>query len=453
MILSVPKELRLLISLAIPVFLAQFAQTSMGFVDTVVAGRASAIDMAGVAVASSFWMPLTLFATGILMPITPLVAQARGAGNTEGLGRYLRQGAWMALCLAAFLMVTFTVIAKIIPTVSSIDPKLADVSSRYIQAVLWGVPGLMLYSVQRAFLEGHGRTRPAMIAGFLGLGLNIPLNIIFVFGYFGMPALGGVGCGVATAIICWVMGLTLIIAVKRLSPRAIRFEKFNFSIVSRVLRIGIPGAFALLIESSIFAIIAILIAPLGPIVVAGHQVALNVSGMVFMLPLSIGVATSIRVGYYLGAKEKQGAHRARWVGIGFAFCLSFCVALLIMALRYMIPTIYTSDAEVISLAAFILIFAALYQCSDAVQIVAVSALRGYNDTAAVFVVTILAYWCLTLPLGYTLAMTNTIVPAMGVTGFWFAIVFGLTVAAVLFLFRIARLEKLPMDVITKKINR
>ncbi len=453
MILPVSKEIRLLISLALPVFLAQIAQTSMGFVDTVVAGRAGAVDMAGVAVASSFWMPLTLFATGFLMPITPLVSQARGAGNTEGLGRYLRQGTWMAICLTIVLMVALTFISELIPKVSSIDPKLADISSRYIKAVLWGVPGLMLYSVQRSFLEGHGRTRPAMIAGFLGLALNIPLNIIFAFGYLGMPALGGVGCGVATAIICWIMGLTLIVAVKRLSPRAIRYEKFNLAVVTRILRIGVPGAFALLIETSIFAIIALMIAPLGPIVVAGHQVALNVSGMVFMLPLSIGVATSIRVGYYLGAKEKQGAHRARWVGIGFAFCLAFAVALLIMLFRHWIPTIYTSDADVIALAGYILIFAALYQCSDAVQMVAVSALRGYNDTTAIFVVTILAYWCLTLPLGYTLAMTDYLVPAMGVTGFWFAIVFGLTAAALLFLFRISRLEKLPMDVLTKKINR
>lgn len=453
MILSTSKELKLLITLALPVFLAQIAQTSMGFVDTVVAGRVGAVDMAGVAVASSFWMPLTMFAMGFLMPITPLVSQARGAGNFEGLGRYLRQGAWMALGLTIALMIAFTFIAEFIPTLSSIDPKLADVSSRYIKAVLWGVPGLLLYSVQRSFLEGHGRTRPAMLAGFLGLALNIPLNIIFAFGYFGMPALGGVGCGVATAIICWVMGLSLIIAVKRLSPRAIRYEKFNLVAVTRILRIGVPGAFALLIETSIFAIIALLIAPLGPIVVAGHQVALNVSGMVFMLPLSIGVATSIRVGYYLGAKEKQGARQARWVGIGFAFCLALAVAILFMIFRQYIPAIYTSDAEVINLAAFILIFAGLYQCSDAVQMVAVSTLRGYNDTTAIFVVTILSYWCLTLPLGYTLAMTDLIVPAMGVTGFWFAIVFGLTAAALLFLLRISQLEKLPMEVITKKINR
>ena len=289
-------EARTLIILAVPVFLAQLAQTSMGFVDTVVAGRVSHIDMAAVAVASSFWIPGTLFGLGLLMAITPLVAQSIGAGHKEGLGRFLRQGAWLALALSVLEMAFFYGVSRYITKMEGIDPALSQITARYLHAVTWGVPGFMLYGAQRAYLEGHGRTRPAMIAGIIGLCVNAPLNWIFAFGEFGMPRLGGVGCGVATAVVCWLMCFILSFSVRRLNARAIRFEAPAPQLMKRITRIGLPGAFAMLVETSSFAIIALLIVPLGTIAVAGHQIALNVSGLVFMLPLALGTATTIRVG-------------------------------------------------------------------------------------------------------------------------------------------------------------
>ena len=278
-----PREARTLVVLAVPVFLAQLAQTSMGFVDTVVAGRVSHTDMAAVAVASSFWIPGTLFGLGLLMAITPLVAQSIGAGQKEGLGRFLRQGAWLAMALSALQMLFFYGVSRYITEMKGIDPALSHITARYLHAVVWGVPGFMLYGAQRAYLEGHGRTRPAMVAGIIGLCVNAPLNWIFAFGEFGMPRLGGVGCGVATAVVCWLMCFILSFSVRRLNPRAIRLEAPAPQIMKRIGRIGLPGAFAMLVETSSFAIIALLIAPLGTIAVAGHQIALNVSGLVFML--------------------------------------------------------------------------------------------------------------------------------------------------------------------------
>lgn len=447
-------EARALALLAVPVFLAQIAQTSMGFVDTVVAGRASATDMAAVAVASSFWMPCTLFGQGLLMAITPLVAQTLGAGQSEGLGRFLRQGAWMALGISAFLMAVLFGISLAIPHMGNVDSSLTRLTAGYLRAVLWGVPGLLLYIVQRCFLEGHGRTQPAMVAGWIGLALNIPLNFMFVFGWFGAPALGGVGCGVATAVVCWVMSLVMLFSILRFRPQAFRWEAPSRSVMGRILRIGLPGAFALLVETSSFAVIALLVAPLGTTVVAGHQVALNVSGLVFMVPLSLGAATTIRVGSRLGEGNLAGARTARLTALFLALILATATALGLFVFRHRIAGMYTSSPAVISLAALLLIYDALYQLSDAAQMVTMSALRGYNDTRAMFAITFVSYWSISLPLGYALSLTTLLTPRpMGVVGFWIGIIFGLTCVAVLLLWRLARLEKLTVEEVRAKISR
>ncbi len=447
-------EARRLFTLALPVFLAQIAQTSMGFVDTVVAGQAGATDMASVAVASSFWMPTMLFGQGMLMAVTPLVAQTLGADSRGAVGHFLRQGAWLALFVAALLMAVMYGISLGVLHMDSVEPELARLTSGYLQATLWGLPGLMLYCVQRAFLEGHGRTRPAMLAGFVGLGVNIPLNFVFVFGLLGAPALGGVGCGVASAAVCWVMSFVMFLSVRCFKPRAWRFEALQPSLVLRVARIGLPGAFAMLVETLSFAIIAVLIAPLGTAVVAGHQVAMNVSGLVFMLPLSLGVAATIRVGSNLGEGDLAGARTARRTALCLALGMAALTASGLLFGRRYIPLIYTDDAAVIALASILLVYDAVYQFSDAAQVVSMAALRGYNDTRAIFGIAFVSYWLISLPLGYGLALTSWILPRpLGVEGFWVAIIFGLTCAAFLVLWRLARLERLPPEAVRAKISK
>ena len=447
-------EARRLFTLALPVFLAQIAQTSMGFVDTVVAGKASPTDMASVAVASSFWMPTMLFGQGMLMAITPLVAQTLGADSRGAVGRFLRQGAWLALFIAALLMAVIYGISLGVLHMDRVEPDLARLTSGYLQAIMWGLPGLMLYCAQRAFLEGHGRTRPAMLAGFIGLGVNIPLNFVFVFGWLGAPALGGVGCGVASAVVCWVMSFVMFLSVRRFKPRAWRFEALQLSLALRIARIGLPGAFAMLVETLSFAIIAVLIAPLGTAVVAGHQVAMNVSGLVFMLPLSLGVATTIRVGSNLGEGDLAGARTARRTALCLALGMAALTAAVLLFGRRYIPLVYTDDAAVIALASMLLVYDAIYQFSDATQVVSMAALRGYNDTRAIFGIAFISYWLISLPLGYGLGLTSWILPRpLGVVGFWIAIIFGLTCAAFLVLWRLARLERLPLEAVRAKINK
>lgn len=446
-------DARTLASLAVPVFLAQLTLMSMGFVDAVVAGRAGTVDMAAVAVANSFWMPGNLFGQGLLMAITPLVAQTVGAGGKE-TGSFLRQGVWLSLLIAVFLMIALYGISMLVPEMDGMDPELARLTSGYLRAILWGLPGLMLYGAQRSFLDGHGKTRPAMLAGFVGLAVNIPLNFIFVFGLLGMPALGGIGCGVSSAIVCWVMCFAIHLSIRRIRPGSLYFERPAAPGIKRIARIGLPGAFALLVETAMFGIIAVVIAPLGPAIVAGHQVALNVSGIAFIMPVSLGAATTIRVGNCLGRGDLAGARMVHRTALCLALGLVILEVPALFFLRYPIARLYTGSAEVIALAAFLMAYVALYQIADVIQMVSMCALRGYNDTRAIFLIVLIIYWLVAFPVGYALSLTSWLLdPPMGVAGFWSSIVGSLVCAAALFWWRLTRLERLPLEAVQARLNR
>lgn len=448
------QEVRNLVFLAVPVFLGQIAQIAMTFVDTVVAGRAGAVDMAAVAVATSFWIPGTMFGQGLIMAITPLVAQALGANNRITSRHFLRQGLWLAVVISILLMGIFLAISKTITSWGTMDPLLAKKTSEYLFAVLWGVPALMFFVVQRCFLEGHGRTRPAMVAGFVGLALNIPLNIIFVFGKFGLPAMGAAGCGVATAILFWFMAASMMFFVRHTDKPALALENPSGAILKRIVRIGLPGAFAMLNETAAFALIALIVSPLGVTTVAGHQIAINVSAFVWMCPFSVGAASTIRVGTLLGAGNIEAAKRARLTALTITLVMACILAVLIYLVRYPVAALYTDDQAVIQMASLLLICEVFYQFPDGIQTNTLCSLRGWNDTKAIFCISFIAYWVVSLPLGWILCMTDWITPKpLGVLGFWAALIVGLSVAAVLYLVRIHKLEHLSVEAMKRKIGR
>ncbi len=448
------QETRNLVLLAVPVFLGQIAQIAMSFVDTVVAGRASAVDMAAVAVATSFWIPGTMFGQGLIMAITPLVAQALGAGNVIKSRHFLRQGLWLAACISVLLMAVFLTISATITSWGKMDPLLARKTSEYLFAVLWGVPALMLFVVQRCFLEGHGSTRPAMVAGFVGLALNVPLNIIFVFGKFGLPAMGAAGCGLATAMLFWVMAASMLFFVRRIDSAAPALEKPSGTILKRVFRIGLPGAFAMLNETAAFSLIALIVSPLGVTTVSGHQIAINVSAFVWICHFSIGAASTIRVGTLLGAGDIAGAKRVRLTSLAITLGMACVLAALIYLVRYPVAALYTEDTAVIQMASLLLICEVFYQFPDGIQTNTLCSLRGWNDTKAIFCISFVAYWIVSLPLGWVLCMTDLLTAEpLGVLGFWIALFLGLSVAAVLYLIRIHALEHLSVNAMKKKIGR
>lgn len=446
-------ETRLLAALGTPIAIGQLAQMSMSFVDTVVAGRAGAVDMAGVAVGGSFWVPLICFSTGLLGCITPLVAQGLGSGQIKPLNRLWRQGFWLASMVALVQMLVLFGIAQAMLHYEAIGQNLAAVTHDYLSYILWGLPGFLLFLVSRFFLEGKGYTRPAMFASLVGLVCNIPLNCIFAFGYVGMPRLGGAGCGLASAIVSWIMAFIMLYYVHRLSPKSIGFVRPKMLIIRRLIRIGAPNGVALLFEASAFALIAIFVAPLGEIVVAGHQVAYATSALTFTFPLSLSIATSIRVGACLGQKDYEGARHVRKTGLILAFALGSFLLSSIYLFREPIALIYSNDMEVIAIASTVMLYMALYQIPDNLQLMALGVLRGYNDTRYIFMTSTIAYWCISLPLGYVLCFTDYILPKLGVVGFWCGLIVGLSVAGILLISRIAYLERLAPAAIQVRVER
>lgn len=444
---------RELLHLGLPILLGQLAQMSMNFVDSVVAGKAGTAHMAGVSIGGALWVPLLLFGQGILIPIGPLVAQGLGAGKKESLNRFWRQGIWLALMLAVLLVSLFSFGSYAYLHYLDVDKEMAEIASKYVSYIKWGAPAFLLFFVTRFFVEAKSYTRPAMIAGFIALFCNIPLNFIFAFGYLGMPALGGAGCGLATAIVCWIMLFTMLYYLRKHSPYTMKINRPNPVIIMRVVRLGFPVACALLLEVSSFSLISLLISPLGKTIVAGHQVAMTTSGLVFMFPLSLGTATSILVGRYLGAGDLVRAKENRQTSMLMSLCVGVTCLCGMILFREEIARLYSNDPMVIALASSILIYTAIYQIPDNLQMSVLSALRGYNDTKAIFVFSCVSYWVLSVPIGYTLCYTNLLGKALGVYGFWTALILALTCMCILVNIRIAHLEKLDKEQIRAKLNK
>ncbi|MFU9138614.1 MATE family efflux transporter [Erwinia tasmaniensis] len=443
-------EARQLLALAIPVIFAQVAQSAMGFVDTIMAGAVSATDMAAVAVGTSIWLPAILFGHGLLLSLTPVVAQYNGSGRRDRIAHQVRQAYWLAAVAAAVVMVLLYNAGFVIRSMHNIDPTLADKATGYLHALLWGAPGYLFFQVARNQCEGVAKTLPGMIIGFLGLMVNIPVNYIFIYGHFGMPALGGVGCGVATASVYWVMFLVMKLWIRRAhSMRDIRLPTRlsapDRSVLWRLFTLGLPVALALFFEVTLFAVVALLVSPMGIVEVAGHQIALNFSSLMFVMPLSLGVATTIRVGFRLGQGSAGAARVSAWTAQGVGITMACVTALFTVMFREQIALLYNDNPAVVTLAAQLMLLAAVYQISDSIQVIGSGILRGYKDTRSIFFITFTAYWVLGLPCGYVLAMTDWMVSPLGPAGFWIGFIIGLTSAAIMMVWRIRRLQRQPAE--------
>ncbi len=451
-------EARQLLSLAIPVIIAQVSQTAMGVVDTIMAGSYSATDMAAVAVGTSIWLPAILFGHGLLMALTPVVAHLNGSGRRDRIAHQTRQAFLLAAAISVVTMFALAQGKHAIHLMNNGSPELAEKAIGYLHALLWGVPGYLFYQVLRSQCEGLSKTKPGMVIGFIGLLINIPINYVFIHGKLGMPELGGIGCGVATATVYWVMLLLLAGYLQRSYwQRDIRQRKTtwrpDWSTLKRLFNLGLPIALAMLFEVTLFAIVALLVLPLGVVEVAGHQIALNFSSLMFVLPLSLGVAATIRIGHRLGQGSVDAARIAAHTSILSGVALAICTAIFTITLRKPIALLYNQNPDVVAMASHLMLLAAVYQISDAVQVIGSGVLRGYKDTRAIFFITFIAYWVLGLPSGYILALTDWLVPRMGPAGFWCGFIIGLTSSAIMMVSRIRWVQRQPAELTLTRAAR
>ncbi|MBB3048484.1 MATE family multidrug resistance protein [Litorivivens lipolytica] len=429
------RELNALLALAVPILGGQLAQTANGFVDTVMAGRVSANDLAAVAVGASVWVPLYLFMTGVLMSVTPILSRHLGGERHERINPLAQQALWLSLGLGALGFLVLRSMGPVL-NIMDVDAAIRPLVDDYLKALSWGMPGAALWLALRSYTEAMSHSRPVLWISVIGLLVNIPCNYVLIYGKFGFPELGGVGCGWATSLVLWLMALLMAgyIAVNRVYQQArlsLRERHLEWSTLFYMLRLGLPVGLSIFFEVSIFSVIALLISRLGAETVAGHQIALNFTALIFMVPLSFALATTVRVGRARGREDRDALRAAVKTSMQVSIAIGLLASVLLLLARHHIPLIYTDNHAVHALAAHLLIFAALYQVSDAIQVWASGCLRGFEDTAWPMVLTLLSYWGIGLPLGYVLGLTDILVPAMGPSGFWIGLVAGLSGAAIL----------------------
>lgn len=438
--------LKQLWALTAPILITQLAQIGMATIDTVMSGHVGTFDLAAIAIGSSLWTPILLFVSGVMVAFAPQVAQLAGAGKKDQVGDILGSaivlGIALGILMGAVLYTFGPMLSFLLP-----DPTSAELMREYIQAVSFGLPAAGAFMALRFHAEALNEpvvvTR-IMIAGLL---LNIPANAIFVYGWFGLEPMGGAGCGYGTAIVFHFLFFAMMYnCYKHRLPehqkRLSTFFKVQYQPMASLIALGLPIGAAIFFEVSFFSVIALFLTPLGTEVVAGHQVAINMTSLLFMIPLSVGMAITVMVSQQVGRNNSVMASRVSWLGVRVNLALATINATCIYVMSPYIAQMYSSDANVIAIGTSLLAFAALYQISDAIQIAAAGALRGYQDTLVVMAITFFAYWLCGLGLGYYLAFSAT--EPFGAKGFWIGIIAGLTVAAVMLSYRLRKISKAAM---------
>ena len=427
----------------------QFFIMAMGFLDTAMAGHYHSTHLAGVALGGNVFWPIFMLLTGCTMSVTPIVAQLVGGDRTRQVGIVLRQGLLVGLAASAIAIV-LVLNAHPVFALFGIDSTAADIATRYLSAAAFGLPAVMCYIVLRYGSEGLGHTLGPMVIAGLVLLLNGVLNYAFIYGRFGAPELGGEGCGWATAIVMWFELAAMVVLARfryfRVTGLWHRFEPPNAREIKRILKIGIPIGLSSFVGMALFAIVGFLVGSLGVMPLAAHSIAGHINWATFVIPMSLGSAAGIRIGFYVGAGEF--ARAARVARVAFAISLGYAVAVsvVLVVFRHNAVAVYSGDAEVVGLAATLILLIAVYQVFDDTQGTMAGALRGYKDTRAPMVYALLGYWGLALPLGMALGFGWWGLPNMGVFGFWIALSVGLAAVAVAMGLRLYRTGRDPVRI-------
>ncbi|HUP91873.1 MAG TPA: MATE family efflux transporter [Solimonas sp.] len=420
-----------LLKLALPLIAAQITFVSMGTVDTILAGRLGARQLAAVAVGTNLWFMLFVLFMGLFMACSPIVAQRVGGGrDAAGTGALVRGASLLALVAGLAWWLAMRVATGPMLDLLELDPETRGYALGYLHAVGWATVPYCLCFVLRNAAEGMGLTPVPLAAGVAGLVVNALSAWGLMYGKAGLPALGPAGAGWAMVLGALAMLATYVLEyLRRPALRALQVFRPGWppwrAAVAEVLRLGGPIALILAAEAWLFMVGALMLARFGSDVIAAHQIAINFASVTFMVPLSVGLATTVRVGYAAGAGNRAEVRRRGLTGIamGAAFAL-FSAALMALA-PALIVSIYTDAATVAPLAARFLGFAALFQMFDCVQATANGALRGLKDTRMPMLITLTAYWGIGAPLAAGLAFRTAVGPA----GIWWGFIAGLGAAA------------------------
>ena len=424
------------ISLFLPLFMGQLAATSMGVVDTVMAGAAGTLELSGVAIGSSIFWPSELFVVGMALAIHPLIANLVGNGQLYKVALRMQVATVCTLACAAIIGVIIMLVPLVYRMFPSVDQDMVNIGQGYLIAVGLAMPGFAMFNVLRAYWEGLGKTGPTLMFGCMALVLNIPLNYIFIFGHLGMPALGGVGCGVATALSIYFTVIGMLFYVKK-SPAFAKvriyqkWEPMSWSQCWSFLKLSLPLGIAGMIETLCFSLVAIMLSPFGPVVVASHTIAMNVSGLLAIVPIALSSTASIEVGEAMGTNSWSHACKRALSSTSLAVAFYVIGASVLFFMGEQIAALYSDDAEVLLLAPVLMMYCVVFFFPETLQVMAIGILRGLKDSRTIFLITIVAYWIVGMPIGYSLGYGYLGDALEGAEGFWLGFIFSLTCASVL----------------------
>lgn len=434
-------EVRATATLALPLVLGHVSTGLIGFVDNVIAGHHSTQTLAAVTIGTALlWLPM-MVPIGTLISLTASVSQLNGAGRRAEIGPLFRQALWLALGLG-LLMFAFLSLIPYALAPFGIAAEIIPGARGFLHGIRWGAPALTLFFCMRYLSEGMHWTLPTMLIGFGGLALLAPLGYAFTFGRFGLPEMGAGGLGIASAIMMWTQAVAFAVYLWNTERFAhlrlfARFDGPHAKPIAQLLRTGLPIGVTVLMEGGLFIATALLIARLGAVPAAAHQIAINVSALCFMVPMGVAEATTVRVGHALGAGDAHGIRRAAHAGYVIVLATQALAATALLLGHDAVVALYTRDLAVAGLASSLLLYAAAFQFPDGIQVLSAGALRGLKDTRVPMWLAVLSYWGLGMPLGAGLGLGL----GWGPQGMWMGLILGLTAAAVLMATRFQRSSK------------
>ena len=438
-------ELKVFISLAIPIYFSQLATHATGVIAAMMTGNYSTVDQAAVATGNMLFWPVFFGLGGSLFIVTAYVAQYYGAKKHDQIGPLLKQAFW--LCIPLIILVSlYLAFADNLLNFFKTPMEVQKITKNYLLGLMVGTPALFLFQPLKSFSEGITRPLPITIINLGMVTLSAFLNYVLIFGKFGFPELGGTGCGISFAVSAWsaLIALTTYIYFSKPYKKANLFKNYHspdLKKIKEIFKLGFPIGACIFVEFGLFSGSGLLLSNLGENTIASHAIAMQVTTVTFMLPLSIGLAAAVRSGNLLGAGEFI---RARFSSF-FAIIIAVTLACFNFVLLYNFGTLFASyfntDPAVITLSGSLIFIAAFMQISDGISFTGQGALRGYKDTLAPLYIMIIAFWCFGLPIGYMLGLTDILLPSQGAKGMWIGLCFGVLLASLLVFLRLDKTTK------------
>lgn len=439
---NLKEKLQQFLLIVIPILVTQLSIYAMNFFDTVMSGNAGTADLAGVAIGSSLWMPVFTGLSGILLALSPIVAQLSGSQQKKKIAETVRQGVYLSIALAFGTLIAGYVMLDPILNHMSLTPEVQYIAKYYVIALGSGLIPIFLFNLLRCFLDALGQTKMSMFIILISLPLNILFNYMFIFGKLGAPALGGVGAGIASSLTYWISVFLTIIVIHKVRPfsdyRIFKdWSRPSLPYWKEQLRIGIPVGFAIFFETSIFAAVTLFMSVYDTETIAAHQAAMNFASFLYMIPLSIAMALTIAVGFEVGAGRIKDARTYAYLGISIGVVVAFLAGFILYVFDDPVARLYNDNMEVVNLTKQFIFFAIFYQLADGFGAPLQGILRGYKDVNITLITAFVSYWGVGLPSGWLLANFTD----FGPFGYWLGLTTGLSTGALILLIRLIYLQK------------